>query len=164
MSWLFEHPKDGGIDMLSVGDAAPRFTLLDQDGNTVSLTDFLGKKVLVWFYPKASTPGCTAEGCNIRDNHAAFVDANVEILGISKDSVKRQKNFATKQNFPYRLLSDESGETVEAFGAWGPKKFMGREFDGILRSSFLINEEGVVEKVYSKVKTKTHGVDVLADL
>ena len=96
--------------MLSVGDTAPRFTLLDQDGNTVSLTDFLGKKVLVWFYPKASTPGCTAEGCNIRDNHAAFVDANVEILGISKDSVKRQKNFATKQNFPYRLLSDESGK------------------------------------------------------
>lgn len=150
--------------MLNIGDAAPSFTLLDQDGQSVSLADFKGKKVLVWFYPKASTPGCTAEGCNIRDNYAAFSDANVEILGISKDSVKRQKNFATKQSFPYRLLSDETGETIEAFGAWGPKKFMGREFDGILRSSFLINEEGTVEKVYSKVKTKTHGVDVLADL
>lgn len=150
--------------MLNIGDAAPSFTLLDQDGQSVSLADFQGKKVLVWFYPKASTPGCTAEGCNIRDNYSAFADANVEILGISKDSVKRQKNFATKQNFPYRLLSDETGATIEAFGAWGPKKFMGREFDGILRSSFLINEEGIVEKVYSKVKTKTHGVDVLADL
>ena len=132
--------------MLSVGDTAPRFTLLDQDGNTVSLTDFLGKKVLVWFYPKASTPGCTAEGCNIRDNHAAFVDANVEILGISKDSVKRQKNFATKQNFPYRLLSDESGETVEAFGAWGPKgarliKAIGQKIQNLTcekRSTFFL--------------------------
>ena len=141
--------------MLNVGDNAPSFTLKDQDGNDVSLSDFTGQKVLVWFYPKASTPGCTAEGCNIRDHYSEFGSKGVEILGISKDSVKRQKNFATKYEFPYRLLSDESGEVVEAFGAWGPKKFMGREFDGILRSSFLINEKGVIEKVYSKVKTKS---------
>ena len=130
----------------------------------VSLSDFAGKKVLVWFYPKASTPGCTAEGCNLRDNHAGFAEQNVEIIGMSMDSVRRQKNFATKQEFPYRLLSDESGETIKAFGAWGRKKFMGREYDGILRSSFLIDEQGVIERVYAKVKTKTHGADVLADM
>jgi peroxiredoxin Q/BCP len=150
--------------MLEVGDKAPEFTLLDQDGQEVSLSAFRGRKVLVWFYPKASTPGCTVEGCSLRDHHAALTDQNVEVLGMSKDSVKRQKNFATKQAFPYRLLSDESGDTINAFGAWGPKKFMGREYEGILRSSFLVDEEGVIERVYSKVKTKTHGADVLADL
>ncbi len=150
--------------MLNVGDKAPDFTLLDQDGNTVSLADFRGKKVLLWFYPKASTPGCTAEGCNIRDHHAQFQSANVQVLGMSKDSVKRQKNFATQQEFPYPLLSDESGTTVEAYGAWGPKKFMGREFDGILRISYVIDESGNIEHVFGKVKTKTHGEDVLRAL
>ena len=119
--------------MLTVGEKAPEFDLLDQDGNPTKLTDFEGKRVLVWFYPKASTPGCTAEGCNLRDNHEAFSGKDVEIIGISMDSVKRQKNFATKQSFPYKLLADESGEVTRAFGAWGRKKFMGREYDGILR-------------------------------
>jgi peroxiredoxin Q/BCP len=150
--------------MLSIGAKAPDFTLLDQDGNSISLTDFRGQKVLLWFYPKASTPGCTVEGCNIRDHHQAFDDANVQVLGMSKDSVKRQKNFATKQGFPYLLLSDESGTTVEAYGAWGPKKFMGREFDGILRISYVIDEVGIIQQAYGKVKTKTHGEDVLSDL
>ena len=150
--------------MLNIGDKAPDFTLLDQDGESVSLADFRGKKVLIWFYPKASTPGCTAEGCNIRDNFQRFTDSNVQILGMSKDSVRRQKNFALKQGFQYPLLSDESGATVEAYGAWGPKKFMGREFDGILRISYLIDEEGNVEQLFSKVKTKTHGEDVLNTL
>jgi len=150
--------------MLKVGDKAPDFTLLNQDGESVSLTDYRGKKVLLWFYPKASTPGCTVEGCSLRDNYGSFTDKNVEIIGMSKDSVRRQKNFATKKDFPYPLLSDETGETISAFGAWGLKKFMGREYDGILRSSFLIDEEGVIERVYAKVKTKTHGPDVLADL
>jgi peroxiredoxin Q/BCP len=150
--------------MLSIGAKAPDFTHLDQDGNSVSLTGFRGQKVLLWFYPKASTPGCTVEGCNIRDHHQAFDDANVQVLGMSKDSVKRQKNFATKQGFPYPLLSDESGTTVEAYGAWGPKKFMGREFDGILRISYVIDEVGIIQQAYGKVKTKTHGEDVLSDL
>jgi len=150
--------------MLNVGDIAPDFTHQDQDGNQVSLSDFKGSKVLIWFYPKASTPGCTAEGCNIRDHYGAFADANVKVLGISKDSVKRQKNFATKQRFPYPLLSDEAGTTVSAYGAWGPKKFMGRKFDGILRISYLLDETGKVEPVFCKVKTKTHGEDVSATL
>jgi len=152
------------VHMLNIGDQAPDFSLLDQDGNQVSLGDFRGKKVLLWFYPKASTPGCTAEGCSLRDHNTALVDKNVVVLGMSKDSVKRQKNFATKQSFPYPLLSDESGSTVEAYGAWGLKKFMGREYDGIFRISYLIDEEGRIEKTYAKVKTKTHGADVLADL
>ncbi len=150
--------------MLKAGDKAPQFTLMDQNGSTTSLSDFKGKRVLVWFYPKASTPGCTAQGCNLRDNHAAFTDEDVEIIGISMDSVKRQSNFAAKQKFPFRLLADESGEVTKSFGAYGPKKFMGRSYEGILRSSFLIDGDGVIERVYEKVKTKTHGVDVLADL
>ena len=150
--------------MISVGDKAPQFTLDDQDGNPVSLADFRGGKVLVWFYPKANTPGCTAEGCSLRDHAAEFSEQGITILGMSKDSVRRQKNFAVKHDFPYRLLADPSGATIEAFGAWGLKKFMGREFDGILRSSFLIDEAGVIEQVYAKVKTKTHGADVLANL
>lgn len=147
--------------MLKVGDTVPGFTLKDQNNNDVSLSDFRGQKVLVWFYPKASTPGCTAEGCNLRDHHSTFAAKGIQILGISKDSVKRQSNFATKFEFPYPLLSDESGTVVEAFGAWGLKKFMGKEYEGILRSSFLIDEKGTVEQVYAKVKTKTHGEDVL---
>jgi len=150
--------------MLNIGDQAPDFSLLDQDGKQVSLGDFRGKKILLWFYPKASTPGCTAEGCSLRDHNAALQDKNVVVLGMSKDSVKRQKNFATKQAFPYPLLSDESGSTIEAYGAWGLKKFMGREYDGIFRISYLIDEEGRIEKTYGKVKTKTHGADVLSDL
>lgn len=150
--------------MLSVGDEAPTFELADQDGNSVSLDSFRGQKVLLWFYPKASTPGCTVEGCNLRDHFAELQAKNVAVLGMSKDSVRRQKNFATKQTFPYPLLSDEAGTIVEAYGCWGRKKFMGKEYDGIFRKSFLINEHGKIEKIYEKVKTKTHGADVLADL
>lgn len=150
--------------MLKVGDKAPAFTLEDQEGNAVSLEDFAGRKLLIWFYPRANTPGCTAEGCTLRDESPAFEAKGIEIVGISMDSVRKQKNFATKYDFPYRLLSDPEGVAVHGFGAWGPKKFMGREFDGILRSSFLINEEGVIEKVFAKVKTKSHATDVLAEL
>ena len=147
--------------MLSVGDLAPNFTLLDQEGVTVSLSDFKGKKVLIWFYPKASTPGCTARGCSLRDNYSDLKGKDIVVLGISKDSVKRQKNFAVKQEFPFQLLSDEEGKVVEAYGVWGLKKFMGREYMGINRTSFLIDEDGKLIEIISKVKTKTHGQDVL---
>ncbi len=150
--------------MLKAGDKAPEFTLLDQDSNEVSLSDFRGQKVLLWFYPKASTPGCTAQGCSLRDNHMQLTDRNVQVIGMSKDSVRRQKSFASKKDFPYPLLSDEPGDIVNAYGCWGRKKFMGREFDGIFRKSFLIDEEGNIERIYEKVKTKTHGEDVIADL
>ena len=150
--------------MLKVGDQAPDFSLLDQHGKTVTLSGLRGSKVLVWFFPRASTPGCTTEGCNIRDNHAAFVGSNVVVLGISKDTVRKQKNFAERNQFPFQLLSDEQGTTVSAYGAWGPKKFMGRTYDGIHRISYLIDEQGNVSQVFGKVKTKTHGTDVLATL
>ena len=147
--------------MLNIGDMAPDFTLSDQNGKEVSLRSFLTNKVLIWFYPKASTPGCTAEGCSLRDEFTELTEANVKILGISKDTVKRQLNFATKQNYPYQLLADTEGVVVQAYGVWGPKKFMGREYEGIHRKSFLIDEEGKIMHIFEKVKTKTHGQDVL---
>ena len=150
--------------MLNVGDKAPEFTLPDADEKPVSLSDFRGKKVLLWFYPKASTPGCTAEGCNLRDNYSDLSAKGVAVIGMSKDSPRRQKNFATKQEFPYPLLSDEEGTIVSAYGCWGLKKFMGREFDGIHRMSFLIDETGKIAKAYHKVKAKDHPAEVLAEL
>lgn len=148
--------------MYAVGDTVQDFTLPNQKGEMITLSQYRGKKVLVWFYPKANTPGCTAEGCSLRDNFDDLSNKDVVVLGISMDSVKKQANFVNKHNFPYDLLADTEGVVVRAFGAWGPKKFMGRSYDGILRSSFLIDENGVVQEVISKVKTKTHGSDVLA--
>jgi len=150
--------------MLSIGTKAPDFELPDQDGNLVKLSDFRGRKVLLWFFPKASTPGCTAEGCSLRDTYSDFESRGIAILGMSKDSPVRQKNFAEKNGFTYPLLADESGSTVEAYEAWGRKKLYGREYDGILRISYLIDEDGRIEKAWGKVKTKTHGLDVLNEL
>ena len=150
--------------MLDVGKKAPAFKLPAADGSTMSLKDFKGKKVLLWFFPKASTPGCTAEGCNLRDNYAALTNANVEVIGVSADTPKKQSNFVNKYEFPFPMLCDESTEMIQKYGAWGLKKFMGREYDGIHRISYLINEDGKIEHVWSKVKTKTHGDDVVAYL
>ena len=113
--------------MLEIGDSAPEFELLDAQGSRVSLSDFRGKKVLLWFFPKANTPGCTAEGCGLRDDYADFSAKNVEVLGMSKDSPKKQLKFVEKYSFPFKMLCDEEGTTVESYGAWGLKKFMGRE-------------------------------------
>ena len=150
--------------MLEVGQKAPSFSLLDQNGTEVTLDSLNGKKTLIWFYPKASTPGCTAEGCGLQAEKPAFDSEGIQIVGVSMDSVKRQSNFATKQGFEYPLLADPEGEMVKAYGAWGRKKFMGREYDGILRISYLLDETGTVEQVYGKVKTKSHATDVLASL
>ena len=147
--------------MYAVGDTVQDFTLPNQDGEMITLSQYRGKKVLIWFYPKASTPGFTAEGCSLRDNFEGLSNKDVVILGISMDTVKRQANFVKKHGFPYDLLADTEGVVVKAFGAWGPKKFMGRSYEGILRSSFLIDENGVVSEVITKVKTKTHGSDIL---
>ena len=150
--------------MLTIGDLAPDFTLFDQNGQEVTLKSFRDSKVLIWFYPKASTPGCTAEGCSLRDDFEALQKKNIKILGISMDSIKRQLNFATKQNYPYQLLADTEGTVVRSYGVWGPKKFMGREYEGIHRKSFLIDETGNIIHIFHKVKTKTHGQDVLTVL
>lgn len=147
--------------MLKKGDKAPDFQGIDQNGNTIKSTDYKEKKYVLFFYPKASTPGCTAEACDLRDNEEALKAKGYAIIGVSADSVKRQKNFATKYDLKYPLLADENREIIEAFGVWGLKKFMGREFDGIYRTTFLINEKGIIEEVIKKVKTKEHAKQIL---
>ena len=146
---------------LQAGDKAPDFSIPNQDGETVSLKDFEGKKLVLFFYPKASTPGCTAEACNLRDNVDRFKSEGYEILGASADSPKRQQNFKKKYELPYDLLADENHELLNAYKVWGPKKFMGREYDGIHRTTFVIDENGVIENVIQKVKTKDHTNQIL---
>lgn len=148
---------------LKKGDAAPNFSAKDQDGNTHTLADYNGKKLVVFFYPKADTPGCTAEACDLRDNYHRFQDNNYALLGVSADSAKAQGKFKTKFDFPFPLLADEDKSVIEAFGVWGPKKFMGREFDGIYRTTFVINENGIIDEVISDVKTKVHASQILGN-
>ena len=149
---------------LEIGDIAPNFNLRDQNGNETKLDDFKGNKILMWFYPKASTPGWTWEGQGFRDEFEKYETNNIKILGVSADSIKRQYNFATKQNFQYQLLSDENKELLNEYKVWGKKKFMGREYDGIHRISYLIDETGKIEKVFTKIKTKSHAKDILKEL
>ncbi|WP_417213493.1 thioredoxin-dependent thiol peroxidase [Bizionia sp.] len=146
---------------LKPGDKAPDFTAKDEDGNSISLSDYKGKKLVLFFYPKASTPGCTAEACNLSDNYSRFQKAGYDILGVSADSAKRQSNFKNKYDFPYPLLADEDKAVIEAYGVWGPKKFMGKEYDGIHRTTFIIDEKGLIEDVITKVKTKAHTDQIL---
>ncbi len=149
------------MNTLKVGDKVPGFVSKDQDGNAISLSDYAGKKLIVFFYPKASTPGCTAEACNLRDNYKELQSQGFELLGVSADSEKRQTNFRNKYNFPFPLLADEDHTVINTFGVWGLKKFMGREYDGIHRKTFVVNEEGVVVKVIDKVKTKDHAAQLI---
>ena len=146
---------------LKAGDAAPDFSVEDQDGKMVNLADFKGKKLVLFFYPKASTPGCTAEACNLRDNWERFQEKGYAILGVSADSKKRQQNFKNKYELPYPLLADEEKNVIEAYGVWGPKKFMGKEYDGIHRTTFVIDENSKIEEVIGKVKTKEHSAQIL---
>ncbi len=146
---------------LKVGDKAPEFSVLNQDEQTVSLSDFTGKKLVLFFYPKASTPGCTAEACNLRDNIDRLRASGYEILGASADSPKKQKSFQTKYELPYDLLADEEHTLLNAFQVWGPKKFMGKEYDGIHRTTFVIDEDGLITDVIENVKTKDHAAQIL---
>ena len=146
---------------LQKGDKAPNFNALDQDGNAHTLADYQGKKLVIFFYPKASTPGCTAEACDLRDNFERFVANNYAILGVSADSAKAQAKFKDKYEFPFALLADEDKAVIEAFGVWGPKKFMGKEYDGIHRTTFIIDQNGLIEEVINKVKTKEHADQIL---
>ena len=150
--------------MLLEGTKAPDFTLEDQDGNSISLSDFAGQNILLWFYPKASTPGWTTEGQELRDEFQNFQDKNTIILGMSADSVKSQKNFCEKQNFPFSLLSDPDKSTIRKYEAIGMKKMYGREYEGIFRISYLISKDGIIQKAYEKVKPKDHAKEVLEDL
>lgn len=146
---------------LQAGDRAPQFTLLDKDDNPVSLTEFSGKKILVYFYPKAMTPGCNVQAQGLRDSIDELNRLNVVVLGISPDATKRLVKFTEKFELNFSLLSDEDHKIAEDFGVWGNKKFMGKEYDGIHRMSFLIDEAGMIEHVFNKFKTKQHHQVVL---
>lgn len=152
------------METLTLGQTAPDFSLSDQDGKVHSLSDYKGKWVLLYFYPKDDTPGCTKQACTIRDEFPAFKKLNCVVFGISTDSEKSHKKFEEKFELPFTLLADVEKEMAKAYGVWAPKKFMGMEFLGTLRTSFLIDPEGNIAKVYEKVKPELHAEEVLADL
>lgn len=147
--------------MLKVGDRLPEFESVNQDGETVKSQDFSGKKLVVFFYPKANTPGCTAEACDLNNHIAELKKEGYQLVGISADSVKNQKKFHEKYGFQYPLLADESREVIEKFGVWQLKKFMGREFMGIVRTTFIFDENGICTRVIEKVKTKEAAAQIL---
>jgi thioredoxin-dependent peroxiredoxin len=142
------------------GDYAPDFTGRDQNGNAISLKDFKGKKVVLYFYPKDSTPGCTQEACNIRDNYSEFLIKGYVVIGVSADDEKSHRKFIEKFQLPFSLIADTDRSIIKVYGVWGRKKFMGREFEGIIRTTFIINEKGIVEKIISKVDTKNHASQI----
>ena len=146
---------------LKIGDKAPQFEANDNAGNTVKLSDYAGKKLVLFFYPKASTPGCTNEACDFRDNYQVFLAKGYDVLGVSADAAKKQQNWIDKHELPFPLLADEDKAVIEAFGVWGPKKFMGKEYDGIHRTTFIISEKGLIEEIILKVKTKAHAAQIL---
>ena len=146
---------------LKQGDTVPNFEVFDEQGNVVKLSDYKGKKLVVFFYPAANTPTCTVEACNLRDNYKVLADAGYEILGVSADTQRKQSNFKKKFSFQYPLIADVDKIMINTFGVWGPKKFMGRTFDGIHRITFVIDENGVVERVIDNVKAKVHTDQIL---
>ena len=141
---------------LKEGDNAPDFSGIDQNGNKISMEDYKGSKVIIYFYPKDDTPGCTAEACNLRDNYSALLKAGYNIIGVSADDEKSHQKFIKKFKLPFPLIADTDKIIIMKYGVWGRKKFMGREFDGILRTTFIINESGIIEKIISNVDTKNH--------
>lgn len=143
------------------GDRAPHFTIVNQHNESISLTDFKGKKLILFFYPKDNTPGCTAESCNLRDNYSELRSLGFEVLGVSADSVQSHQKFISKFDLPFDLLSDTNKELIQLYDVWGPKKFMGKEYEGIHRTTFVIDENGIIEKVISKVKTKEHSQQII---
>ncbi|PTT77936.1 MULTISPECIES: thioredoxin-dependent thiol peroxidase [unclassified Chryseobacterium] len=147
--------------MLKVGDKLPQFEGTNQDGETVHSENLIGKKLVVFFYPKANTPGCTAEACNLRDNYADLKKQGFELLGVSADPVKNQKKFSEKFEFPFDIIADETRDIIEKFSVWQLKKFMGKEFMGIVRTTFVFDENGICTEVIDKVKTKDHAAQIL---
>ena len=147
--------------MLKTGDRMPSFEVMDQDGNKFKSEELLGKKTIIYFYPKDNTSGCTAEACNLRDNYQRLTEEGYNVVGISKDSVKSHKNFASKYDLPFTLLSDTSTEILQAFGAWGEKKMYGKTVMGTIRKTFIFDEEGILVKIIEKVDTKNHAEQIL---
>jgi peroxiredoxin Q/BCP len=146
---------------LKEGDKAPSFEGLNQNDELVKSTDFTGKKMILFFYPKDMTPGCTAQACNLGENYTELTKMGFEVVGVSADSVKRHQKFTEKYTLPFTLIADENKEVIKAYGVWGMKKLYGREYEGIYRETFIIDEKGIIEKIILKVKTKTHTEQIL---
>ncbi len=146
---------------LHIGDKAPALKGNDQDGRPIDLKAFAGRKVVVYFYPKDDTPGCTAEACSLRDAHEELRKQGYDVIGVSPDTEAKHRKFADKYALPFRLLADTDRATITAYGVWGPKKFMGRSFEGVLRTTFLIDEKGRIERIISDVRTKDHAAQVM---
>ena len=146
---------------LKIGDSAPEINSVDQNGDTITLDQFKGKKVVLYFYPKDMTPGCTAQSCNLRDNYKTLLEKGYVVLGCSVDSPERHIKFIEKYDLPFSLISDEEKKVVEDYGVWGLKKFMGKEYMGISRTTFVIDEKGMIEDIIEKVNTKEHTTQIL---
>lgn len=149
------------MPQLKTGDKAPDFSSTDQDGNPVTLKDFSGHRLILYFYPKDSTPGCTAEACNLRDNYQLLLDKGYKIVGVSADDEKSHKNFISRNVLPFPLIPDKDKKIIQSYGAWGQKKLYGREYEGILRMTIIISPEGIIEKIFTKVDTKKHTEQIL---
>ena len=149
---------------LKEGDLAPAINATDENGELITLEDYRGKKVVLYFYPRDDTPGCTAEACDLRDNYSQFIEQGFEIIGVSADSEKSHRKFKSKYELPFRLISDVDRKVLQDYGAWGEKKLYGKSFLGLIRLTFIINEDGYVEKIIEKVKTKEHSKQIFAEL
>lgn len=149
------------MSKIKIGDKAPVVVALDERGMTIRLSDYLGKKVVLFFYPKDNTAGCTAESCNLRDNYAALQRKGFEVIGVSADTEKKHQNFIKKYDLPFRLIADVDKKVINSFGVWGKKKFMGVEYEGIKRTTFVIDESGKIERIFDKVVTKSHTEQIL---
>lgn len=149
---------------IEIGDKAPDFKGLNQDGKEVKLSDFLGKNLILYFYPKDSTPGCTAEACDLRDNYQMWQSKSYEILGVSPDSQKSHQKFIEKYNLPFDLISDTEKEILNAYNAWGEKSMYGKKYMGVLRKTYVINSKGIIENIFEKVKTKEHSNQILNEI
>lgn len=150
--------------VLDVSQKAPEFSLQDENETIKNLNDYLGKNILLYFYPKDDTPGCTTEACSFRDDYSEYEKAGIVILGVSPDSPAKHQKFKEKHNLPFTLLADEDHAVCELYGVWGRKKFMGREYDGVFRTTFLIDKDGKIKKVYKNVKPAEHSAEVLKDI
>lgn len=149
---------------LKEGDKAPEFDVVDENGKTRKIKEFRGKKLILYFYPKDLTPGCTVESCNLRDNYEALKKAGFEVIGVSADDEKKHQKFIAKHDLPFSLLADTNKEVLNRYGVWGEKKFMGKVYDGIHRATFVIDENGAIQKIINKVKTKAHTEQILEEL